>query len=178
MLFFPHVQYTTRLYSFCKLWYMLCCDSNSVYRYAFICVRYAAEMSLRFIRAKPILSPHWDFHQHLSRKMESVQIDQQTYTQKRTEKHTHTQIQLSFLPSLLPLHLSRSQWFTKRASMLLCVSLFRVSTVSKGTLLSYMSVSKREAPASCPCDVCVVTECDGDWLWCAWLISHHAASLV
>lgn len=46
--------------------------------------------------------------------------------------------------------------------MLIHVSLFCVSPVSKGALLSYPSVAEHEAPASRPCDGCVVADSDGD----------------
>ena len=51
--------------------------------------------------AKFLLSPHWDFHQHLTRRMESGQTDQQnTHTQTHTHKQTHTLTHTHFLNHL------------------------------------------------------------------------------
>jgi len=96
-------------------------------------------------------------------------------THTHREKHTHTHTQLSFLPPLPPLHLSPSWWFRETASMLLYVSLFCVTMVTKETKLL---VSKHVAPSSCPCVVCVGVDGEEDWgLCCLWFVRHHVAGL-
>lgn len=133
------------------------CTAETAFSLDFIFVCCAAEMSTRFIRAKFVLSSHWDFHQHLSRKMESSQPDQREHT------HTHTYTHSAVIPalSLPPLHLSPSLWFTNRASMLLYVTLISVTMVSEQAFAS--SLFSFVASSSCPCGV-VVVDREEDWV--------------